>query len=131
MERPLISPAEVVRYLYLRFASAHQEVLGALFLNQSNRLLGETAIGRGTIDRISVEPRQTIAEALRRGATGIVLFHNHPSGDPSPSAEDFDFTRRVTHAAALFEIRIVDHLVIGSKSRFVSLLDRRPDVFRT
>ena len=125
-EQPLTDPAAVARHLFLRYASAHQEVMGAVLLNLRNQWLGDFVIARGTIDRISVEPRQALVEALRRGATGIILFHNHPSGDPSPSGDDYEFTRRFTEAAAILDLKLIDHLVLGSPNRWYSIRDRRP-----
>ncbi len=125
-EEPLTRPDEVVRYLKLRYGERDQEVMGALFLNLRNRLIGEREIYRGTIDRAAVEPREVLKEALLRGATGFVVFHTHPSGDPSPSLEDYEFTRRLAQAADLMGMRLVDHLILGAAGRWASIRDRRP-----
>ena len=121
---PLTRPAEVVRYLQLRYRERDQEVMGALFLNLRNRLIGEREIYRGTLDRAVVEPREVLKEALLQGASGFVLFHTHPSGDPAPSPEDFAFTKRLSEAADLLGIRLIDHLIVGTAGRFTSLRDR-------
>ena len=71
-----------------------QETMGALFLDVRNRLIGESDIFRGTMKRAAVEPRAILKEALLSSASSIILFHTHPSGDPSPSSEDLTFTRR-------------------------------------
>ena len=125
-EELLTRPVEVVRYLQLRYGARDQEVMGALFLNLRNRLIGEREIYRGTIDRASVEPREVLKEALLRGASGFVVFHTHPSGDPSPSAEDYEFTRRLVQAAELLGLRMIDHLILGGPGRWASIRDRRP-----
>lgn len=121
---PLSHPAAVARYLTMRYARVEQEVMGALFLDTRNRLLGEREVFRGTLNRAAVEPRALLKEALLRGAAGLVLFHTHPSGDPSPSAEDLAFTRRLAEAGEALGVRLLDHLVLGDASRWVSLRER-------
>jgi DNA repair protein RadC len=121
---PLTSPAAVARYLLLRYGRADQEVMGALYLDSRNRLLAEREVYRGTLARAAVEPRGLLKEALLRGAAGLLLFHTHPSGDPSPSAEDLAFTRRLAEAGEAVGVRLVDHLVLGDASRWVSLRER-------
>lgn len=118
---PLTRPREVVRYLALRYRTCDQEVMGALFLDARSRLLGEREIFRGTVSRMSVEPREILRECLQRGAVAIYLFHTHPSGDPSPSAEDLLFTRRMDEAAGIVGVRLSDHVVLGNEGRWVSL----------
>lgn len=126
VEEPLSHPAALARHLFLRYASAHQEVMGAVLLDLRNRWLADVEIARGAIDRISVEPRQALVEALRRGASGIVLFHTHPSGDPAPSGEDYEFTQRFAKAAEIVGVKLIDHLVLGRTTRWCSIRDRRP-----
>ncbi len=100
--------------------------VGALFLDSRHRWLGEREIFRGTLQRAAVEPREILKEALLRGAAGVVLFHTHPSGDPSPSLEDFAFTRRMVEASGVVGIDFVDHLVLGAEGRWSSIRERRP-----
>ena len=121
---PLGNPEAVARYLMLRYAERDQEVMGALFLDIRNRLLGEAELYRGTMVRASVEPRAFLKQALLRSAAGLLLFHTHPSGDPSPSAEDLAFTRRLADAGDLLGIRLLDHVVLGGGRRWVSLRRR-------
>jgi DNA repair protein RadC len=121
---PLAHPEAVARYLLLRYAERDQEVMGALFLDVRNRLLGEAELFRGTLARAAVEPRAILKQALLRSAAAVLLFHTHPSGDPSPSAEDLAFTRRVADAGELLGVRLLDHLVLGSGHRWVSLSRR-------
>jgi DNA repair protein RadC len=119
---PIAGPGQVAGYLALRYQARDQEVMGALFLDARRRLLGEREIYRGTLDRAVVEPREVLKECLLRGAAGVVLFHTHPSGDPSPSVEDLLFTQRMQQAGDVVGITLVDHLVLGRTGRFVSLL---------
>jgi len=119
---PIAGPRDVVRYLALRYRTRDQEVMGALFLDARRRLMGEREIYRGTLDRAVVEPREVLKECLLRGAAGVVLFHTHPSGDPSPSPEDMVFTHRMQQATDVVGVTLVDHLVLGQTGRFVSLL---------
>lgn len=121
---PLTDPPAVARYLALRFSIPGQEVMGALFLDTRNRLLAEQEVFRGTLNRTAVEPRPLLKEALLRCAAGLVLFHTHPSGDASPSAEDLAFTRRLGEAGDIVGVRLVDHLILGHSGQYVSLKQR-------
>lgn len=123
---PMDRPREIACYLALRYGSVAQEVMGALFLDCRNRLIALREIFRGATNRCAVEPRAILREALLLGAQALVLFHTHPSGDPSPSAEDYLFTRRIHEASETVGIRLVDHVVVGEVGRWVSLRQRRP-----
>lgn len=119
--RLLDAPASVVGYLRLRYDRAEQEVMGGLFLDVRQRLIAERELFRGTLTRTAVEPRIVLKEALWCRASAVVLFHTHPSGDPTPSAEDLSFTRQVSAAGKILGIELVDHLILGDSSRWVSL----------
>ncbi len=114
-------PDAVANYLGLRYGQGHQETMGALFLDVRNRLIGESEVYRGTLTRAAVEPRQIMKEALLRSASGFILFHSHPSGDPSPSQEDLSFTRRLSEAGELIGVKLLDHIILGGVGRWVSL----------
>jgi DNA repair protein RadC len=108
-------PALVKDYLRRARGSGVQERTGALYLNARNRLIrDDPEIYRGTLDRAVVEPREILKRALLANAAGIVLYHNHPSGDPTPSREDREFTRRLASAAEALGVRLLDHVVVGS-----------------
>jgi DNA repair protein RadC len=109
-----------VEYLVRRYAGSEQEVLGALLLNDHNRLIAAEEIFRGTASRAAVEPRQILTRALRHNASRFIVFHNHPSGDPSPSVADLWFTRSLGKAGTVLGLRLVDHLVVG-RGRWVSI----------
>lgn len=121
---PLAHPAAVASYLALRYARMDQEVMGALYLDTRHRLILDCELYRGTLNRAAVEPRAILRAGLEVGALGIVLFHTHPSGDPSPSAEDLAFTRRLAEAGEVVGIRLVDHLIVAGVGRWVSLRER-------
>ena len=122
--RPLRNPWAVVSYLFLKYTVRDQEVVGALYMDVRNRLIGERELYRGTLERALVEPREIFRDAIIRGAAGIVLFHTHPSRDPSPSLEDVAFTRRLAEACEAVGVKLIDHLILGSTHRWVSLRDR-------
>jgi DNA repair protein RadC len=124
-EREAVSrPGEVARYLHLRYQTRDQEVMGAVFLDNRHRMLGDREMYRGTLDRAVVEPREILKECLFRGASGVIIFHTHPSGDPTPSPDDTAFTLRVAEAAKALSIKLHDHLVLGSGGRWVSIRDQ-------
>src|SRR5262249_32964481 len=113
--RDLLNEPRLVKD-YLRHSQADdaQERTGALFLNARNRLLrNDPDIYRGTLDRAIVEPREILRRALLTKAAGVILYHNHPSGDPAPSREDREFTRRLAAASEAVGVRLLDHIVVG------------------
>ena len=123
-QQRLDHPAAVARYLTLRYTQLDQEVMGALYLNTRHHLITDEQLFRGTISRAAVEPRAILRRALQLGAPAFILFHTHPSGDPSPSAEDLAFTRRLREAGEVVGVRLVDHLILGALGRFLSLCER-------
>jgi len=116
--------AVVADYLCLRYGNPDQEVMGALFLDVRGGLIGEEVLYRGCLSRSAVEPRLIFKEALLRSAFSVVVFHTHPSGDPTPSAEDLVFTRRLAEAGNVVGVRMADHLILGHAGRWVSLQAR-------
>ena len=100
-----------------------QERLGAAFLDSRQRILRQREIYVGTINHAAVSTRDVIRHALEENATAVVLYHNHPSGDPSPSAEDLMFTRKMADSLRLCDIDLADHIVIGA-NRFYSMRQR-------
>ncbi len=114
-------PDAVASYLGLRYGQLDQETMGALFLDVRNRLIAESEVYRGTLSRAAVEPRAIFKEALLQSASGFVRFHTHPSGDPSPSAEDLTFTRRMAEAGEMIGVKLLDHIILGGFGRWVSL----------
>jgi DNA repair protein RadC len=101
---------------YLRAAMAYEtiEQVRILFLDRKNRLIADEVQGRGTVDHTPVYPREVVKRALELGASALILVHNHPSGDPSPSQADIEMTRAVQEAAASLGVTVHDHLVVGA-----------------
>ena len=121
---PMKKLPALAAFLALRYLRRTQEVMGAVFLNRQKRLVHHEVFYRGTLSRIVVEPRAMLKEAIRQKARSIILFHTHPSGDPTPSLEDLAFTRRMAQAAEIMGFELLDHLIIGSPTRWVSLRER-------
>jgi DNA repair protein RadC len=119
----LQSPGEAARYLLPRYASRPVETFGLLALDARHRLRREAVVSVGCLTASLVHPREVFQEAVVSRAAALVLFHNHPSGDPEPSAEDLALTRRLAAAGSLMGIEVLDHLVLGA-GRFVSLKER-------
>ena len=120
---PTYDPDVFGRALVNEYAHHLQERLGAAFLDSRQRLLRQREIYVGTINHAAVSTRDVIRYALADNACAIVLYHNHPSGDPSPSAEDLMFTRKMTESLGLCDIELVDHIVIGAH-RYYSMRQR-------
>lgn len=120
----LDQPGTVASYIALRYGRSDQEVLGVLLLDIRQRLITDHALYHGTLSKTAVEPRQVLRAALRHSAASVVLFHTHPSKDPTPSAEDLAFTRRMDSACRVVGVRLTDHLVVGGLGRWVSLAER-------
>lgn len=120
----LDNPPAVADYLWLRYGKVDQEVMGVLFLDARNRLRAEREMYRGTQDRIRVEPRAILREALIQRAHAVLLFHTHPSGDPTPSTEDLAFTERMREASRIVGVRLADHMIVGHGGDWVSLKRR-------
>lgn len=123
MAEPELQPYEpevFARSLIGSYAHHVQERLGAAFLDSRGRLLRQREIYVGTINHALVSTRDIVRFALENNATAVVLYHNHPSGDPTPSAEDLMFTRKIKESLKLCDIELADHIVVGAR-RFYSM----------
>ncbi len=124
-ERPSMqSPSEAAPILHEYIGDLDREVFVLALLTARNRVLGLHTVSVGCLSASLVHPREVFKPAILASAAGLVIAHNHPSGDPEPSAEDLALTRRLAAAGSLLGIEILDHLVIGEGSRYVSLKDR-------
>ncbi|CCN16710.1 RadC family protein [Bordetella bronchiseptica] len=110
------SPVAVKEYLGAKLAGYEHEVFAVLFLDSQLRLIDYAEMFHGTIDSASVYPRELVKEALRVNAASVILSHNHPSGNPEPSAADKLLTQRLKDALALVEVRIVDHVIVAGSA---------------
>jgi DNA repair protein RadC len=113
-ERPVIASWEkLVDYCTATMAYAAVEEFRLLFLDRRNVLIADERQQRGTIDQAPVYVREVVKRALELGASAIIMVHNHPSGDPTPSRSDIEITKQVAQAAAPLGVRLHDHIVIG------------------
>jgi DNA repair protein RadC len=114
VDGPVIGNSQaLIDYLFLDMAHLPTERLRVLFLNSKNRLLGDEILSEGSIDEIPLYPREILRRALEVGATALILVHNHPSGDPHPSAEDVRATKRLQEACRALGVSIHDHLIVA------------------
>lgn len=114
----------VVEYCQASMSHLKHEEFRVLFLNKKNQLMSDELINSGTINQVAVYPREIARKALEIGAGAIILVHNHPSGNPTPSKEDIEITYKIEHALANLDITLHDHIVIG-KGDFVSFKQRK------
>jgi DNA repair protein RadC len=121
-EQPIvITPEQAASVLRERARVQKVEVLWALMLDTKNRLIGEPRkISEGTLNASLAHPRELFAEALECRCAGIILVHNHPSGDPSPSAEDIRITKQMVGAGNMMSIKVFDHIILGRRRHHAS-----------
>ncbi|MHC4924223.1 MAG: RadC family protein [Planctomycetota bacterium] len=117
------SGADLYRHFRGRLRDLRKEQFWAALLDGKNRVRQEVRISEGSLTASLVHPREVFAPAIRESAAAVAFVHNHPSGDPTPSVEDVEITRRLCHVADLVGIRVLDHVVIGD-GQFVSFLER-------
>jgi DNA repair protein RadC len=119
----LRTPESCARFLLARYGARPVETFGVLALDVRHRLKHEVVISVGCLTSSLVHPREVFKAAVDARAAALILFHNHPSGDPEPSSEDVAITRRLASAGTLLGIEVLDHVVLGA-GRFVSLKER-------
>ena len=114
MQKPALSSwSALLDYCHAAMARRETEEFRVLFLDRKNVLIADEVQSRGTVDHAPVYPREIVKRALALNASALILVHNHPSGDPSPSRADIQMTREIVQAAAALKIQVHDHLVIG------------------
>lgn len=112
--RTVLSAWDAVElYLRARLAASPREAFHVLFLDKKNQLIADEVMNRGTVDHAPVYPREVMRRALEVSAAAVILVHNHPSGDPTPSAADIAMTRQVADAGKALSIAVHDHLIVG------------------
>ena len=117
------SPEDAANYLIPELAPLQQEHFVALYLNVKNQILHKQTIFVGSLNASIVHPREIFRVAIRRSAAAIIVAHNHPSGNPSPSPEDIDVTKRLIEAGHILGVDLLDHLIIGDH-QFISLKEK-------
>ncbi|MFJ7933531.1 DNA repair protein RadC [Sporosarcina sp. NPDC096371] len=117
------SPEDAASYLMTDMSSLSQEHFVVLFLNVKNEVLHKQTIFIGSLNSSIVHPREIFREAVKRSAASIVVAHNHPSGNPSPSPEDIEVTKRLIEAGLVMGIETLDHIIIGDH-KFISLKEK-------
>lgn len=123
-ERPVIKgPGDASLLVMENMRHLEQEHFQVILLNIKNQVLGVELVFVGGLASSPVHPREVFKSAIRKSAAGVILVHNHPSGDPSPSREDMEVTRRLTEAGKLLGIEVLDHLVIGD-NKYVSFREK-------
>ena len=123
-ERPAInSPADAAALVSYEMSALEQEHLRVMLLDRRNRVLETVEVYKGSVNSSQVRVGELFKEAVRKNASAVIVIHNHPSGDPTPSPDDVAVTRAIVEAGKLLDIEVLDHLIIG-ESRWVSLKER-------
>ncbi len=118
-DKPVLNtPDKAIRLARSRINFLRNEEFWIIMLDNKNRLIDFDQISQGTVDQAVIYPRKIISRALAREASGIILAHNHPGGDPSPSEQDIDLTRRVKQIAGELNLRVLDHIIIAEDNHF-------------
>ncbi|MFC6331580.1 DNA repair protein RadC [Paenibacillus septentrionalis] len=117
------SPYDAAMYMMEELRYLKKEHFVCLFLNTKNHIIGKETLSMGTLNASLVHPREVFRAAIKVSSASIICMHNHPSGDPSPSSEDIQITKRLAEAGSLLGIEVLDHIVIGD-GRFVSLKEQ-------
>ena len=116
--RPILSSWDALGdYLHAAMAHSRVEEVRILFLNAKNMLLANEALWQGSVDEASVHVREVIARAIALGATALIIVHNHPSGDPTPSQQDIRLTRDLVEAGRHMKVTVHDHVIVGAQGR--------------
>jgi DNA repair protein RadC len=117
------SPSQVFEHLDYEFRDRRKEYFMALLLDGKNRIIKRVQISEGSLNQSVVHPREVFNVAVRESAAALILLHNHPTGDPAPSPEDLEVTRRLCEAGELMGIKVLDHIIIGDGA-FYSFSER-------
>jgi len=113
---PLKSARDVFNYFSIKLGEAQQEEFHILMLDSKNKILREERVSIGLLNSSLVHPREVFKAAIKEAANAIIIVHNHPSGDPTPSKEDLEVTQRLMEAGEVLGIRVLDHVIVGKQS---------------
>lgn len=114
----LSSPDAVLDFVRLTLSGLKHETFMVIYINVKNEVIDHTFLQEGAVDNVAVYPRRIIESALSHHASAVILVHNHPSGNPSPSNEDKELTREIAQAASTLDIRVLDHIIVGKDGYF-------------
>lgn len=114
-------PETVAKFLHFELGNINRERFGLLLLDQQNQLIKFELLFEGTLNQAQVHAREVVSAALQNHAAAVILAHNHPSGDPSPSQADIELTKFLSQALDLIDVRTLDHIIIGDSGRWYSL----------
>lgn len=119
-EFKVTSPESVAQYVMMDMMSLKQEILRVIMLNTKNMIISMKDISIGSVNSSIVHPREVFCEAIKKHSTSVIVCHNHPSGDPSPSVEDINITKRLVECGKILGVELLDHIIIGNR-KYVSL----------
>ena len=122
-----INSPEKVAEVAINVLGLHEQAEESFYiftLDTKNKINGIFEVSRGSLSSSIVHPREVFKRALLQNASGIILIHNHPSGDPTPSREDLDITNRLIQAGDLLGIRVLDHIIVGDESNYISFKEK-------
>jgi DNA repair protein RadC len=123
-ERPIVhSPADAAEMVQYEMSALEQEELRVMLLDTRNRVQHIETVYRGSVNSSQVRIAEIFKAAIRRNASNLIVVHNHPSGDPTPSPDDVAITRAILQAGELLDVKLLDHIIVGN-GRFVSLKER-------
>ncbi len=115
LDKPFYSSSrEVFDYLYHAMRDLKKEVFKVMYLNSQNQIIDTVDLSEGTVNSSSVAPREVIEGAIKNNAVSLIFVHNHPSGNPEPSASDKRITRELVYAGKIMDIKVLDHIIIGN-----------------
>ncbi|RYG58763.1 MAG: DNA repair protein RadC [Alphaproteobacteria bacterium] len=114
----LASRLELLDYLYTKFASVEREEFHVLYMDSKMKLVADEKLFSGTLHEVTASPRDVLKRALELNSSGIIVAHNHPSGNPEPSAADFAFTEQLMMACAAMGVDLHDHVVVGTEAHY-------------
>lgn len=112
------APSQVFDFFHYELRDNRKELFLTLLLDGKNRITRKVQVSEGSLNQSIVHPREVFAPAVRESAAAVIFIHNHPSGDPNPSREDREITRRLKEAGEILGIRVLDHIIIGDGSYF-------------
>ena len=117
-------PKEAADIVMNKMINLKQEILKVVFLNTKNIIIGSQNVFKGSLNNSIVHPREIFKPAINKSSASIIICHNHPSGDPTPSSEDINITLRIKECGSILGIKLLDHIIIGNNN-FISFKDRK------